>query len=167
MNPTTIEITTGSEAETRALGAAVAPWLVPGDVLLLHGDLGAGKTTLAKGIADGLGVADVISSPSFTLVNEYEVPDGGYLTRLFHLDLYRLDETDLDGIGYDDLLAAPEAVTIIEWPERASHHLPDRYLLIEITASGEHRRRFRFSAIPDDQAWQPRLTELRQRFSDG
>lgn len=165
MNPATFEITTASETETRSLGAAIAPWLEPGDAVLLHGDLGAGKTTFAKGIAVALGVADVVSSPSFALINEYEVPDGDNLTRLFHLDLYRLDEADLNGIGYHDLLATTGAATLIEWPERAGTHLPDRYLLVEIAQLGEQRRRLRFSVVPNDERWRPRVDQLHRAVS--
>ena len=160
MSPAAIEVTSGSEDETRALGATLADWLEPGDVVLLHGDLGAGKTTFAKGIAGALGIVDVVSSPSFALVNEYAVPTGGAIVKLFHLDLYRLVETDLDGIGYDDLLATTNAVTIIEWPERAGGHLPDRYLLLDIAAAGERRRQIRLSVVPNDERWQRRLREL-------
>ena len=162
MSPSTIEITTGSEGETRSLGAAIAPWLEPGDVVLLHGDLGAGKTTFAKGIASALGVAAVVSSPSFAIVNEYEIPDHGKIARLVHLDLYRLDEADLDSIGYDDLLASTGTVTLIEWPERAGAHLPDRYLLVEIANAGDQRRRIWFSEVPGNDQAGTRLSELRR-----
>ncbi|MCA9879059.1 MAG: tRNA (adenosine(37)-N6)-threonylcarbamoyltransferase complex ATPase subunit type 1 TsaE, partial [Thermomicrobiales bacterium] len=79
---------TGSSDQTKRLGELLGAWLQPGDVVLLHGDLGAGKTTMTKGIALALGVQDTVSSPSFALVNDYEIPGG----HLFHLDLYRLND---------------------------------------------------------------------------
>ena len=108
-----------SEAETRALAAGLAAKLQPGAVLLLSGDLGAGKTAFTKGLAEGLGVdpADV-TSPTFTLVHEYR---GGRLP-LIHVDLYRLDRADLDEIGLDQDLAAT-GVTVVEWSERLSRRI--------------------------------------------
>mgnify|MGYP000580746479 CR=1 FL=1 len=159
-----LEFVTVSPSETLALGATIAAWLEPGDILLLHGDLGAGKTTLGKGIAQALGIETVVSSPTFSLVNEYAVNHQagleGQSLRLVHLDLYRLEEDDLDSIGIDELLASPNAVILVEWPERAVAHLPDRYLLIEIRATEADTRQFRFSAEPPDQRWQERLGTL-------
>src|SRR5215207_11478826 len=107
-----------SPAETAAIGEALAGCLRDGDVVLLHGDLGAGKTTLAKGIASALGVQDVVSSPSFSLVNEYETGLDAVVARLYHLDLYRLrSEGDLATIGFEDLVAPADGVTLVEWPE--------------------------------------------------
>src|SRR5215203_5031908 len=100
-----------------AVGGALANWLRDGDLVLLHGDLGAGKTTLTKGVAAALGVQDVVSSPSFSLVNEYRTDLPGPVTRLYHLDLYRLQgEDDLASIGFDDFAAPADGVTIVEWP---------------------------------------------------
>ncbi len=92
-----------SEADTRAVAAALAPTLAPGAVILLSGDLGAGKTAFVRGLAEGLGLdPDVVTSPTFTLVHEYR---GGRLP-LIHVDLYRLDRAELDEIGLDQDLAA-------------------------------------------------------------
>lgn len=154
----------GPEATTE-FGAALAPWLREGDVLLLHGDLGAGKTTLAKGIAAALGVAGVVSSPSFGLVNEYETGLLQRARRLYHLDLFRLeDEDELASIGLADLLAPTDGVTIVEWPERAAAHLPDRYLLIELEFAEPDRRRIRLTPVPAAD-WEPRITDLLARLS--
>jgi len=156
------EIATRSPAETIAFGNALASYLQDGDVILLHGDLGAGKTTLAKGIAGGLGVGDVVSSPSFSLVNEYYVDQAVTVSRLFHLDLYRLrDAGELASIGFDDLVASAEGVTLVEWPERAATVLPDRFLLIEILTVGSSHRLLRLVPSPDDGAWRDRLERLR------
>lgn len=104
----------GAEAETRQIAAAFAATLKAGDVVLLAGDLGAGKTAFVRGLADGLGVdPDEVTSPTFTLVHEYR---GGRLP-LIHIDLYRLERADLDEIGLDQDLA-DRGVTAVEWPER-------------------------------------------------
>ena len=154
----------GPEATT-GFGAALAPWLREGDVLLLHGDLGAGKTTLAKGIAAALGVGGVVSSPSFGLVNEYDTGLLQQVPRLYHLDLFRLeDEVELASIGLADLLAPTDGVTLVEWPERAVAHLPDRYLLIELEFAGPDRRRIRITPVPAAD-WESRAADLRARLS--
>ena len=109
-----MEYTSNSERDTRAIAARVADSLKPGDVLLLDGDLGAGKTAFVRGLADGLGVdPDEVTSPTFTLVHEHR---GGRLP-LIHIDLYRLERADLDEIGLDQDLA-DRGVTAVEWPER-------------------------------------------------
>jgi len=105
---------TRTETETAAVGRAVAATLSAGDVVLLHGDLGAGKTAFVKGLAEGIGVQrDEVSSPTFTLVQEYR---GGRLT-LFHVDLYRIeDPREIDDLGLDEL--AEGGVLAIEWAEK-------------------------------------------------
>lgn len=105
-----------SEEQTREIAAAFAATLHAGAILLLQGDLGAGKTAFVRGLAEGLGIkADEVTSPTFTLVHEYR---GGRLP-LIHVDLYRLDRADLDEIGLDQDLAS-EGIVAIEWPERLS-----------------------------------------------
>lgn len=127
-----------SAEETRAIGERIGRKLETGDVLLLHGDLGAGKTTLTQGIALGLGIREPVQSPTFTLVAEHPARDG--LT-LYHLDLYRLtDPSEVESFGYEQYLEAADGVTVVEWPERAPDWLPERYLLIELSISGQDRR---------------------------
>lgn len=156
-----LQVATESSDQTERLGEAIGVWLQPGDVVLLHGDLGAGKTTLTKGIARALGVADTVSSPSFALVNEYALP--GF--RLFHLDLYRLnDPAGLESIGFPELTSAEDAIAIVEWPERAGALLPDRYLLVDIAYVAEGRRELRVSGVPDS-AWLERLPALRRELT--
>jgi len=103
-----------SESDTADVGRALAPRLSAGDVILLYGDLGAGKTAFVRGLAEGLGVAgEEVSSPTFTIVQEYR---GGRLT-LFHADLYRLDDPrEIDDLGLDELTA--DGVLAIEWAEK-------------------------------------------------
>jgi tRNA threonylcarbamoyladenosine biosynthesis protein TsaE len=127
----------------------LAASLTAGDALLLHGDLGAGKTTLTQGIARALGVRGPVTSPTFTLVSEHRLPKPVRgIERLYHLDLYRLNDPDeLETIGYDDYLSPPDGVTVIEWPERAGDWLPDRALIIEIERAGDDRRLVRLRMI--------------------
>jgi tRNA threonylcarbamoyladenosine biosynthesis protein TsaE len=111
---------TRSEEETMAVARQLAASLGAGDVLLLSGDLGAGKTAFVRGLAQGLGInEDEVTSPTFTLVHEYR---GGRLT-LYHVDLYRLDRAATDDLGLDELGVA-DGVLAIEWPDRLTHQLP-------------------------------------------
>ena len=135
--------TSRSADETRAIGETIAADLRGGDVVLLSGDLGAGKTELTKGIAAGLGVADLIQSPTFALVDEHPAPALGPGSRLIHLDLYRLDPAELDGIGWDELMTAEADVVVVEWAERAAGRLPDRFLLVELIVTGPDSREIR------------------------
>ena len=124
-----------SESETRAIAAALALRLQPGAVLLLSGDLGAGKTAFVRGLAEGLGLdPEEVTSPTFTLVHEYR---GGALP-LIHVDLYRLDRAELDEIGLDQDLAAT-GVTAVEWAERLARSLPNT-IAVRIADRGGDRR---------------------------
>lgn len=161
MTASVIAVVTENPEATAAVGETLGRWLRDGDVVLLHGDLGAGKTTLAKGIATALRIDAVVASPTFALVNEYEAGLFAPATRLYHLDLYRLvDSNDLDSIGFADLASPRDGVTLVEWPERAIDALPTIYLLIEITSTSVNRRSFRISAFPPDETWALRLAEL-------
>ena len=111
--------TTHSEDETAAVARALAGALSAGDVVLLSGNLGAGKTAFVRGLAAGLGInPDDVSSPTFTLVHEYR---GGRLT-LYHVDLYRLDRAATEELGLEEMAVA-DGVLAIEWPDRLTHSL--------------------------------------------
>jgi tRNA threonylcarbamoyladenosine biosynthesis protein TsaE len=127
-----VTLVSRSPEETRSIAARVAALLRPGDVVLLHGDLGAGKTTFAQGLGAALGVVDFIQSPTFTLVNDYATQPGAHgIDVVHHLDLYRLEGDDeLDSIGYDDFLAPADGVSVVEWPERAAGRLPAEGLVV-------------------------------------
>ena len=116
-----MQITTHSADETQALGQRLAKRLLPGDVIAYFGDLGAGKTALTRGIAQGLGVTDLVTSPTYTIVNEYltgRIP-------LFHFDMYRLGSSDeLFDIGWEDYLARG-GVCAVEWSENVEDALRD------------------------------------------
>ena len=128
--------TTESEEATADVARALAATLQPGAVLLLSGQLGAGKTAFVRGLAAGLGIdPEEVSSPTFTLVHEYR---GGRLT-LFHADLYRLDRTATEDLGLEERAVA-EGVLAIEWPDRLTHALPGA-IRIEIEIVNERTRR--------------------------
>ena len=129
---------TASDAETIALGRRLAHELPARGVVLLTGNLGAGKTTLAKGIVEGRGAAhpDEVSSPTFTLIHEYG--DG----RVYHIDLYRLDEARaVESLGLDELFAR-DALVLIEWGERFPELLPAERVEIRIRALADEEREF-------------------------
>ena len=123
------EYTTHSEEETSAVARRFASDLRAGDVLLVSGNLGAGKTAFVRGLAEGLGIdPEEVSSPTFTLVHEY---GGGRLT-LYHADLYRLDSAATEDLGLEEL-GVRDGVLAIEWPDRLTHSLAGaRRIAIEI-----------------------------------
>ena len=127
---------TNSPAETRALGCRLAALLCPGDVLLLLGDLGAGKSELTRGIARGLGVTSPVASPSFTILNVY---DEGRIP-LYHFDWYRLNSAEeLFEMGMDEYLGG-DGVAVVEWPSRCPEAVPETYLEVRIDSVGENAR---------------------------
>jgi tRNA threonylcarbamoyladenosine biosynthesis protein TsaE len=136
--PTT-EIITHSPEETIAFGRKLAEELRPPLVILLRGDLGAGKTTLVKGIAEGFeaALAEDVTSPTFTLIHEYRGPHA----TLYHIDLYRIDtEKELETLGIEDLLA-PDCILLIEWGEKFPRLVRDRDIEITLERVGETERR--------------------------
>jgi tRNA threonylcarbamoyladenosine biosynthesis protein TsaE len=139
----TTETLTYSAEETIAFGRRLASELVPPLTVLLQGDLGAGKTTLVKGIAEGFGaaLAENVTSPTFTLIHEYRGP----LVTLYHIDLYRIDTArELETLGLDDLIA-PNCILLIEWGEKFPGLRRDRYMEIVL-------ERVKGERLEDDQA---------------
>ena len=148
------------ETAMRELGSRLAEGLRIGDVLLLHGDLGSGKTTLTQGIAAGLSIREAIMSPTFGIVAEYDgVASDGSSIRLHHLDLYRLDDPDdLESIGFDQYASPDDGITVIEWPERAIGWLPDRYLLVAISYAGLAERFVSIQPVEGDDSARQEVT---------
>ena len=132
-----MEFVTNSEQETEELGARLAERLEPGAVIAFTGDLGGGKTAFTRGLARGLGISDRVTSPTFTIVNEYE---GGRLP-LFHFDMYRLGSSDeLFDIGWEDYLARG-GVCAVEWSENVSDALEEGSVLVEIRRGARDNQR--------------------------
>lgn len=130
-------VVTHSAVETRSLGRAVGSMLEAGDTVLLAGELGAGKTQLAKGIADGLGVTEPVVSPTFTIAREYEGR-----VRMVHVDVYRLDRAqEVLDLGLDD--TGDDVVTVVEWGDVAGAYLPAERLEIRLEIRPDDR--------PDDR----------------
>ncbi|MFN2489391.1 MAG: tRNA (adenosine(37)-N6)-threonylcarbamoyltransferase complex ATPase subunit type 1 TsaE [Actinomycetota bacterium] len=122
-----VGVVTRSPEETRVVGAALAPLLLPGDVISLSGDLGAGKTVFVQGVASAMGVETRVTSPTFTIVHNYA---GRY--PIVHLDVYRLGSfQEVLDLGFEELLD-PEAVMLVEWGEAVAPLLPRRYLEVEL-----------------------------------
>jgi tRNA threonylcarbamoyladenosine biosynthesis protein TsaE len=128
---------TGSAAETEALGARIAERLSPGDVVLLSGELGTGKTTLVRGACRALGVTDPVTSPTFTIGQRY---DGGRMP-ISHLDLYRLQTLEGEDPALLEDYLRPEGVAFVEWPAAGSGRLDRPALEIRLAHDGEERRR--------------------------
>ena len=132
-----MQMITHSPDETRALGRAVAKVLEGGAVVAFTGDLGAGKTAFVSGMAEGLGIAERVTSPTFTIVNEYE---GGRLP-LFHFDMYRLGSADeLFHIGWEDYLARG-GICAVEWSENVEEALEGDTVRVDITRGGDDNTR--------------------------
>jgi len=128
-------VITASEEETSAAGEALGRDLKSGDVVLLFGDLGAGKTAFVRGMARGIGAdPDDVSSPTFTIVQEY----AGRSATLYHVDLYRLESAEIDDLGLDDL-ASSDGIVAIEWAERWKGR-PDDVTEVRLEHRGDDRR---------------------------
>jgi len=148
-----LEMITHSPAGTRKIGARLGMLAGGGDVFLLTGELGAGKTCLAQGIAQGLGVDDPAISPSFVLVRQYE----GRLP-LYHIDFYRLEgNEEVAELGLDDYLYG-YGVCVIEWAERAQELLPGEHMLVSLEYVGRNSRRLRLE--PRGQRYLEMLSQL-------
>lgn len=126
------------EAETESFGAEIARQCPRGSVILLDGDLGAGKTVFSRGFARALGIDEPVSSPTYTIVQEYELPEKG---RLYHLDLYRISGVEAAlAFGVDEFLNDPFSYALVEWPERIAGILPEDAIRITLKHIGEGRR---------------------------
>jgi tRNA threonylcarbamoyladenosine biosynthesis protein TsaE len=134
-----LSFTTGSADETTQLGRELAARIKPGNLVLLRGELGAGKTTMVKGIAEGFqaALADEVTSPTFTLIHEYRGP----AVTLYHIDLYRIDtQRELDTLALDDLMDS-RSILLIEWGEKFERFRRERDLEIVIEHLSADRRR--------------------------
>ncbi len=140
-----IELISNSEAQTIQFGERLGKLLKKGDVIALSGELGSGKTYFTKGIAKGLGIPpDSVTSPSFTLVNEYE---GKY--KLFHIDAYRLEKEDFFSAGLDEYLYK-DGITVMEWADRWPEILPKDTIWVRFEILDENKRKITIRGISND-----------------
>ena len=152
-------VTTGAE-QTRSLAAAVAPLCLPGDVLLLAGDLGAGKTAFAQGLGAGLGITDQITSPTFTLVRSYPVTPRSGVRVLLHADVYRLDYLhEIVDLGLGELIE-DGGVALVEWGDAAEPVLGEGSLTVRLDGDDEDTERRVITVTSGGDSWSGRWTAV-------
>lgn len=139
-----IELITNSANDTIEFGKSVARAVEKGAVISLVGDLGAGKTTFTKGVARGLGIMDNVTSPTFTILNEY----AGEEKKLYHFDFYRIEDPDeLVELGFEDYFPSADGLTIVEWVEKAPSVLPKKFYQITFKKIDDDKRKIVFEEI--------------------
>lgn len=148
------QLTLNNSNETIALGERMAADLRPGDVVVLNGDLGAGKTTFTKGIAKGLGIKEIIKSPTFTIIHEYQ--DGRI--PLYHMDAYRLENGGAEDLGLDEYFDG-DGVSVVEWAQFAEDELPDEFLAITFKRTDNESKRI-LTFDPRGQHFQQMVDQL-------
>ena len=143
-----VRLLSRSPAETETAGYRIGRMLRAGDLVKLYGDLGAGKTTMVRGIARAFGIAgEKVVSPSFTIITEYEGSP-----RLVHIDLYRIEGSrDLESTGIWDCIDS-NSVAVVEWPERAGDELPEDAIVVRIEQTGDDEREITIEGI-DEENW--------------
>lgn len=161
LDANTLDFISHSPEQTRRIGMRLGALLNPGDVICLQGDLGAGKTTLVQGLAQGWGSLDPVSSPTFVIVNMYRRPDE---SELYHLDTYRLESApEAEMLDLDDMLEVGPLV--IEWAERIASVLPAERLWLTLEYIDEEKRSIRFKA--QGAVYEKILEEIRQAAFGG
>lgn len=152
------EFISRSPEQTKRIGARLGSQLNKGDVICLFGELGAGKTTFVQGLVQGWGSSDMVTSPTFVLINQYRRPDG---CEIHHLDAYRLrDEGEAEVLDLDGLI--DQGILLVEWPERIEKALPDENLLILMYWIADEQRRMVF--LPHGQRGINLAEKLRQEI---
>lgn len=148
-----LDVITHSPEQTQRFGSMIGRTLRPGDLVLLSGQIGSGKTIFVQGIAQGLGVESDVLSPTFTLVMEHEgQTTDGVPVRLYHVDLYRLPDgnpNEIIGFGFEEYFDDETGIIVIEWPERARPVLPDTYLVVQVEAIADTKRSIRLTPYGD------------------
>lgn len=145
------------EQETKGIAASLAKLLNAGDVVLLEGNLGAGKTTFTKGLAEGLGIKRVIKSPTYTLIREY---DEGRVP-LYHMDVYRLEETGGTDLGLEEYFEG-EGVSVIEWATFIPEDIPEQHLEVQLKPVGEELMERKITFIPKGERYEALIEEWKQ-----
>ncbi|QDW27400.1 tRNA (adenosine(37)-N6)-threonylcarbamoyltransferase complex ATPase subunit type 1 TsaE [Pedobacter sp. KBS0701] len=138
-----MDIEVNSLAELPVVAQQLSDFAGSEKVFIFEGDMGAGKTTFIKNFCKHLGIEDVVSSPTYSIVNEYESPDGP----VFHFDFYRIkDIREAYDLGYEEYFYG-SGICLIEWPERVEELLPENYIKVEINVLAEDRRLFKLSKV--------------------
>ena len=157
---------TRSPRETQALGMAIGSRLPLGTVIGLNGPLGAGKTCFAKGLVQGIGPFDLawVKSPAYNLIHEYQMP----ACSVFHIDFYRLDAlTDMDALHFDEILARPDAISIVEWADKFLSQLVPRYLSVTLSGSpSSSDRKFTVESVGCDVIYADLEQHIRESATD-
>jgi tRNA threonylcarbamoyladenosine biosynthesis protein TsaE len=162
LEPLSFECVSHSEEQTRRLGARLGARLPQRMVIALHGQLGVGKTSIARGIGLGWGADQLLRSPTFTLVQQHHRTEDG--ATLYHIDLYRVENsTDLVNLGLDEILQDENSVCLIEWPERASDLIPQDAIHVKLEFLTETKRQLTFST-QDTTTWQVLLAFRKSAF---
>ncbi|PLS34493.1 tRNA (adenosine(37)-N6)-threonylcarbamoyltransferase complex ATPase subunit type 1 TsaE [Carnobacterium maltaromaticum] len=154
-----MKLNANNEQETRAIAAKLAEYLTAGDVILLEGNLGAGKTTFTKGLAEGLGIKRVIKSPTYTIIREYTE---GRLP-LYHMDVYRLEETGGTELGLEEYFQG-DGVSIVEWATFIPEDLPKDYLKINLIPTGPNLEQRELIFTATGAHYSQMLVELEKVF---
>lgn len=149
-------ITVTSPEATMAIGAQIGRLVQAGDLLLLDGDLGAGKTTFTKGLAKSLGIPNNVKSPTFTLIREYHQ---GRLP-LYHMDVYRLEDGGAEDLGLDEYFDG-DGVSVVEWSEFIADLLPPTYLRISLSRTGEQDDQRTITFAPQGEHYQRLVAQLK------
>ena len=149
-----VQVNLPNRQATIELGQRLAPFLQAGDVLVLNGDLGAGKTTFTKGLATGLGINQMIKSPTFTIIREYQ---SGRLP-LYHMDIYRLEDGGAEDLGLEEYFDG-DGVSVVEWAQFAEDELPDEFLAITFKRTDDESKRI-LTFDPRGQHFQQMVDQL-------
>lgn len=144
------EIITKNFKETQRLGEELALRMEGGEVICLEGELGAGKTTFTQGLLKGLGAEGPYTSPTFLIMKQYDLktknhPEYSGLKAAYHIDAYRVGADDILNLGWEEMIADPKNIIIVEWPERIKEILPENVLKISFESLDEDRRKITFS----------------------
>lgn len=138
-----MKYTSSDEAQTRSIGRQLASVVLGGEVITLSGDLGVGKTVFAKGFAEGIGISDIITSPTFTIMNLYRVDNDSDIKKFVHVDTYRLEkESELLDIGIEDYLYEKDTVVLIEWPEKIASLLEKKTIISVLLTQKNNNERY-------------------------
>lgn len=162
-----LDLISHSPQQTKNVGLHLGQILRAGDVVLLFGQIGSGKTALTQGLANGLQVESYVQSPTFTLVVEHNGISGdGESVTLYHLDLYRIDDPgEIDTFGHEEYLDDPDGIVVIEWPERLRAAIPEEHLLIAIEYLADTKRKLMFYAR--GERYQERIARFRKEVFGG